>query len=255
MLSAIKNRLTSHGVDVFGVSTVADWDSPYPECRPTEILEGCRRIIVFGKEISPPLYTAKEHAGDLYAVFSHHCYHDLDAAAGELACELTRQGYPSIPIGSYQPVIVRHGDYRGIISLKHAAVRAGLGTMGKNSLLVHRDFGNRLRLGGVLTTAELPAGTALKESMCPENCRKCVRECPAQALDGKGGIKQYKCLKNCIVQPLLSLNFITRWGRRFPLVNRMAETMTKTMVTSYSYSCYNCLTTCPNFKRGQKVKP
>ena len=254
MLPEIKTYLQSEAMDIVGVAPAADWPSPYPECRPQKILKDCQRVIVFGREIPYPIFLAEEHAYDLYAVSSHNFYHDLDAAAVAVATRLTRAGYPSIPIGSYQPVIMREGRYWGMVSLKHAAVRAGLGTMGKNSLFVHEKFGNRLRLGGVLTTAELPAGKPLEKSFCPEGCRKCVRLCPVQALDGNGEIDQYKCLKNCAVHPLISISFLTEWCKRFKIVNRISEMLTKTLITSYTYSCYECLVNCPNFKRGIATK-
>jgi epoxyqueuosine reductase QueG len=254
MLTEIETYLSSREIDIVGVAPAANWPSPHPECRPKEILKECQRVIIFGKEIPYPIYLVEKHAYDLYAVSSHNFYHDLDAAAIAVATRLTRAGYPSIPIGSYQPAIMRQGKYWGMISLKHAAVRAGLGSMGKNSLFVHASFGNRLRLGGILTTAKLPAGKPLEKSFCPDGCRKCVRTCPVQALDGNGEINQYRCLKNCAVHPLISLSFITEWFKRYRFTNRISEMLTKTMVSSYTYSCFNCLVNCPNFKRGIPVK-
>jgi len=250
MLSEIESYLQASQMDVVGVAPVAEWPSAYSECRPTEILKGCRRVIVFGKEVSHPVFTAEKHAYDLYAVTSDNHYHALDAAAIEVASRLTRAGYPSLPIGSEQPVIVRDGLYWGMVSLKHAAVLAGVGTLGKNTLLLNKQFGTRLRLGGVITTAELLVGKPLKKSLCAEGCRKCIELCPVQALDGKGGIDQHKCLKNCIVNPIISLGFLAKWFKRSQFVNKATEMMTKTMISGYTYSCNKCLVTCPNFKRG-----
>ena len=250
LAAEVRKTLVDLGMDVVGVASAADWPSPQPECRPEAILKDCRRVIVFGKEIPAPIYQAEMHALDLYAMASHNFYHQLDAAAIAAASRLTRAGYPSLPIGGYQPVLMREGDYWGVISLKHAAVRAGLGSMGKNSLLINERFGNRLRLGGILTTADLPAGTPLETSLCYENCTKCVRNCPVQALDGKGGIDQYKCLRNCAVHPALSLGFFSRWFRHSKRVNRQIELFTRTMISNYTYSCCTCLTSCPSFKIG-----
>ncbi|MBW1646083.1 MAG: epoxyqueuosine reductase [Deltaproteobacteria bacterium] len=255
LATEIREMLEDQGMDVVGIAPAADWPSPQPECRPPAILKDCQRVIVFGKEIPAPIYQAELHALDLYAMTSHNFYHQLDAAAIAAAGRLTRAGYPSIPIGGYQPVLMREGDYWGVVSLKHAAVRAGLGTMGKNTLLINERFGNRLRLGGVLTTAALPAGRPLAKSLCYENCTKCVRNCPVQALDGKGGINQHKCLKNCAVHPALSLSFISRWFRHSKRVNRQVELFTRTMISTYTYSCCTCLTSCPSFKLGAGGSP
>ena len=254
LANEIEQQLLEMGMDAVGIAPAADWPSPQPECRPEAILKDCRRVIVFGKEIPTATYRAELHTLDIYAMVSHNFYHQLDAAAIEIASRLTRDGHPSLPIGGYQPVLMREGEYWGMISLKHAAVRAGMGTMGRNSLLINEHFGNRLRLGAILTTAGLPSGKPLEKSFCPEGCRKCIRSCPVQALDIDNTIDQPKCLKNCAVHPALSLSFISRWFRNSKRVNKQIELFTRTMISNYTYSCCTCLTSCPNFKHGLTEK-
>jgi len=67
------------------------------------------------------------------------------------------------------------------IPLKPAAVIAGLGYQGKNTLLVNPNFGPRVRLVSVLTTAELDLDEPFTEDLCKE-CEKCVTACPTKAL-------------------------------------------------------------------------
>ncbi len=250
MMKDIETYLQDQKIDVMGVADVRDWPSALSECRPSEILTDCKRVIVFGKEIPGPVYVAEKHAYDLYANVAHNYYASMDAAAIEVCSMLTREGFPSIPLGCYQPMLMREGKYWGVVSLKHAAVRAGIGTMGKNTLLANAKFGNRLRLGGLLTTAELPSGKPLEKSLCIEGCNKCVEACPVQALDGSGGIVQYKCLKQSTVHPLLSAAFLSQWLRGSKFVNENFEVITATLAARYSYSCYECLVNCPNFKLG-----
>ncbi len=209
---------------------------------------------MFGKEIPRPIYTARNHALDLYAHTAENYYHTMDAAAIEVASMLTRAGSPSVPLGAYLPLPMREGKYWGIVSLKHAAVRAGLGTMGKNTLLANEKFGNRLRLGGVLTTATLPAGEPLEKSLCADDCRKCVDVCPVRALDGYGGIDQFKCLRQSTAHPLLSTAFLSQWLRSWRFVNEYFELVTCTLGAHYTYSCFACLVNCPNFDRGKAGK-
>lgn len=250
MLEKIDAYLSGQKMDVAGVADTKGWDSPLAECNPLDILKGCKRIIVFGKEIPHPVYAARRHAIDLYANVAQNYYHTMDAAAIEIATMLTREGHPSIPLGPYLPILMREGKYWGMVSLKHAAVRAGLGTMGRNTLLANEKFGNRLRLGGVLTTAELPAGKPLEKSLCKDECRACVEVCPVQALDGHGGIDQYKCLKKCTAHPLLSTAFLSQWFRRSKAMNKNFQLVTETLGARYTYSCFACLVSCPHFKIG-----
>jgi epoxyqueuosine reductase QueG len=245
MLEKIESYLYGQNMDVVGVADAADWESPLEECRPAAVLRNCERVIVFGKEIPRAVYVTRHHALELYASVAQNYYQSMDAAAIEVARMLAREGYPSVPLGAYQPLLMREGKYWGIVSLKHAAVRAGLGTMGRNTLLVTEEYGNRLRLGGVLTTAPLPAGQPREESLCIQECRHCVNVCPVGALDGEGGIDQYKCLRRSTAHPLLSTAFFSQWFRRSKRVNKNFELVTATLGAHYSYTCFACLVGCP----------
>ena len=66
---------------------------------------------------------------------------------------------------------------------KTAATRAGLGWIGKCSLLVTELYGSAVRLATVLTDANLPAGTPVNESRCGD-CFACRDACPGGAASG-----------------------------------------------------------------------
>ncbi len=76
--------------------------------------------------------------------------------------------------------------FSGLFSHKEAAVRAGLGTIGKSALFLSGRFGPRVRLATVLTNLDLSSGyrPMLSDSPCA-NCSACVRACPAMAISGK----------------------------------------------------------------------
>ena len=72
--------------------------------------------------------------------------------------------------------------YGSIFSFRHAAVAAGLGELGMNNILVTPEWGPRVRLGALITTASLQPSPVTNETICPgESCMKCVKGCPAQA--------------------------------------------------------------------------
>ena len=68
------------------------------------------------------------------------------------------------------------------IPLKTSAVKCGLGCQGKNTLLITPEYGPRVRLISVLTTAELEVDEPFKEDFC-RNCQRCVDACPTKALE------------------------------------------------------------------------
>ncbi len=60
------------------------------------------------------------------------------------------------------------------------AVRAGLGWLGKNSLVLRRDLGSWFFLGTILTTLELPPDSPIPD-FCG-TCTRCIDACPTNAI-------------------------------------------------------------------------
>lgn len=108
---------------------------------------------------------------------------ELDSLTLWLATQLERSGYRAVPIGASQSVHDM-GHYAGAFQHKTAAVRAGLGWIGKSALFVSPEFGPRVRLATILTDAPVPnPGQAAGESRCAD-CRRCTEACPAGAIKG-----------------------------------------------------------------------
>lgn len=66
---------------------------------------------------------------------------------------------------------------------KTAATCAGLGWIGKNGLLINRQYGSKLSWATVLTNAPLEADRPVHHSECGD-CDLCVKHCPSGALAG-----------------------------------------------------------------------
>jgi epoxyqueuosine reductase QueG len=84
-----------------------------------------------------------------------------------------------------------------ILSYKHVAEAAGLGSFGRHSLLVTPQFGPRVRLGCLLTEAELTPTPHLSDGLC-DQCNNCIAACPSKALsepegDAAYSINKYAC--------------------------------------------------------------
>lgn len=66
---------------------------------------------------------------------------------------------------------------------KTVATLAGLGWIGKSTLLVSADYGPRIRLGVMLTDAPLKTDSPVVKSYCGD-CSACVDVCPVGAMTG-----------------------------------------------------------------------
>lgn len=120
------------------------------------------------------------------------------------------------------------------------AVKAGIGFIGKNSMLTvpARGAGSRVFLAEILTTARIaadpPAGLSAAEA-CGD-CERCLRACPTKAL-GTGGVDARRCLSyNTIENRAESLpESISLRGRRI-------------------YGCDICQDACP-YNRAEYTGP
>jgi epoxyqueuosine reductase QueG len=112
----------------------------------------------------------------------------LEEVSLELVYWLEDAGYPAIIV---PPTHVDPWRYDGdpkkhldtLISLPHAAVQAGLGTLGLNLQLLTPQFGPRVLLTAVLCSVDVECDRPMTEGLClgPE-CGRCLKTCPADAV-------------------------------------------------------------------------
>lgn len=72
------------------------------------------------------------------------------------------------------------------------AQRAGLGFIGKNGLLITKEFGSYVYLGEIITDIAFEPDEPL-ENGCGE-CTRCITACPPKALMGDGCLNGVQCL-------------------------------------------------------------
>jgi epoxyqueuosine reductase len=114
---------------------------------------------------------------------------ELNLVARNLADAISSLGSKALVIASTSHDKDLDENYsqtlRTDFSHKMASTRAGLGWIGKTALFISEQFGPRMRLATVLTDYHLPyCKEPIYESQCG-SCDLCVRECPAQAANGK----------------------------------------------------------------------
>ncbi len=109
----------------------------------------------------------------------------LDWKLEELRLFLIREAirHQFIPHGRQDPATLL-----ALFPHKLAATRAGLGWIGKNSLLITEEFGPRIHLSTVLLDIEAEYGRPVTAPDCGD-CRSCVDACP------------YGCLHDTIWYP------------------------------------------------------
>ena len=200
-LEEIKEKLD---VELLGVAP-ADRAAPKELVdQATALLPGVKSVAVLGKEIyrevvallGPSRRAGEAEAGELLGPHSDYLNGRLNKALYDFAHLLRQEGYRSLPL----PAAGCPTDQRSltaIFSYKHAAQLAGLGTMGRHSMLITPQYGPRVRLACLLTEAPLESTAAEAKNYCVD-CDACIRVCPSQALqapkEGEAyGINKFAC--------------------------------------------------------------
>ena len=209
-------------VEILGVASVEKSNSAELKKRTAALLPGTKSVVVLGKEVFKELVAllkpAKEvgeaDGGDFFGPHCDYLNGRLTKAVYDFAGILRREGYRVFPLPAFgAPVDQRH--LITLISYKHAAELAGLGTIGRHTMLITPGYGPRVRLAGLLTDAKIEPSPASRQDFCV-NCDACIRACPAAALqipqEGKAyainpfacrtyrgsGLTCNVCLKACV---------------------------------------------------------
>ncbi len=106
----------------------------------------------------------------------------LDMLASHISGFLQENGHQTFPV----PASRRIDDQKlcSVFSHKLAAHLAGLGWIGKNSMVITPTQGPRVRWVSVLTDAPLPMSGKSMEDQCG-SCQACVDICPMHAFNGR----------------------------------------------------------------------
>lgn len=175
----VKQLFFAKGVDLCGIASVDRFSNAPQGFRPTDVLPTCKSVISFALRFPAGCLSCKTDIP--YTLIRDTITPKMNLIAYECCIELEKQGILAVPIPTndsrYDEAT---GRFRGIVSQKHAAQAAGLGTVGRHSLLITPEFGSMVWLGCVLTEAELEPD-ALKPNIC-DNCGVCVSACPINAL-------------------------------------------------------------------------
>lgn len=106
---------------------------------------------------------------------------ELDKITEQLKFEIEKNGYRAhaIPSSKRTDFI----NIRGEFPHKAAAVRGGLGWIGKSSLLITKKYGPRIRISTILTDIPFETNDVTVKNYCGK-CKKCTDSCPAGAIVG-----------------------------------------------------------------------
>lgn len=188
----VKEIMFSLGADLCGIAGIDRFDSAPKGYHPLDVLPTCKSVISFGCRF--PVGTLICKSDIPYTKVRNTITPKMDGIALDFCIEMEKRNIVCVPVPTNESQWDKNtGRYRSVISQKHAAQAAGLGTIGRHSLLITPEFGSMVWLGAVLCDHEFEADE-MKEAVC-DNCNLCVEICPVNALRTPE-IEQQACWDN-----------------------------------------------------------
>ena len=147
---------------------------------PSAVMPGAKTVVVMAWPYAP--YTGWPEGYLRWSAY-YECRIPARKAMAALVAWLRERGVTAVEDNDQVP-------------LKEAAVRAGLGTIGLNQLLITPEWGSCVYLGAVLIDREITERREPPKPLPCGKCQRCVKACPTNALECDGTFTRQKCLRH-----------------------------------------------------------
>lgn len=181
----IKTTASELGADICGIAPIDRFHSAPKGFHPSDIYRECQSVLVFAKKLPSESLFASSCIP--YTYINQVITEEVDRLTLALSRKLDDFAIKNVPIPSDDPSEYwepERSHARAILSLRHAGHLAGLGVIGKNTLLIHEKLGNMMQIGALLLNAKLEGDPIASYVACKLDCHLCIHACPQSALDG-----------------------------------------------------------------------
>lgn len=166
--------------------------------RPLDFLSGAKCAIMMVSYYHQEQVPFRKDAGVVASYTRGRDYHNIHRRRSNKLIhwleEQTRQSDIAVSFSDSAPVMERA-----------LAVKAGLGWIGKNGLVIHRKFGTFILLSGILTRVEVEMPTKpdhtfdIRLPRCG-SCTRCIDACPTGAITAPYRVDARRCLSNHLIE-------------------------------------------------------
>ncbi|WML32659.1 epoxyqueuosine reductase [Clostridium sp. OS1-26] len=215
----IKNLLYDLGADLCGIAPIERFKNAPDGFHPKDIFSECKSVVVFAKRAPSASMLSGNRV--VYTHVTTSILKELDRICVNACCCLDKLNVGAVMIPAdnlYEYWDNEKKQGKGILSLTHAGELAGIGVMGKNTLLVNKDLGNMMYLGALLIDKVVDYDPMITEKYCYDKCKICIENCPKKALNSIT-VDQALCRSHVAVQSAKG---------------------------DWLYNCSKCRTLCPN---------
>ncbi len=204
-----KYLMNELAMDVVGIAPAEALKDEPKGYRPSDILPGARSVVVFGKcypdgavqSAFRKFEDGLKAAESVYSTYTNEICPNIVLMFDTFnTCQFIERtfGYTAVPLpsGAMQNAVAINtdlplfsGPYKGGLpmSIKNAALAAGLGEIGWSTHFLTPEFGPRIQLGALITNLELDYDKPYDgPRLCkPEKCGVCSSLCPTHAISAE----------------------------------------------------------------------
>jgi len=225
LTSKIERYALDQGIDVFGIASAEPFIRKGEVIDPKELLADARSIVVTGffmKEDDLILPVPPDRpTGRFSSAYNVRAFSAMEAYYfNTLRRFLEERGFKAVLNNKYR------------IPDKLAAIRAGLGRYGKNSVVLTEKFGSCVMFVTVVTDAPLELDALPMEGDTCGRCDLCLRSCPTNAFPAPYKINRGLCITSWL------------WGKFIPAALREKQ-------ENRLFGCGECVRVCPKNRRLQ----
>lgn len=193
--------------------------------RPTELLPGTASIISLRMnyfDVTAAQATDQLHTPDQAYISRYALGRDYHKVIRQRLKQLVSKIQQAWPNSSHRIFV----DSAPVLE-RPIAQQAGLGFIGKNSLIIHPRAGSWFFLAEIYTDLNLPADPPFEKQGCGP-CTACIQECPTQAILANGQVDARRCISYLTIEHSNSI----------PIELRPA-------IGNRIYGCDDCQLVCP----------
>lgn len=171
-----------HFIDVSGLTKKQNRGFPFAILFGVKCSSGYLQKVSVNPNYVPEMVERNYFDDDEHYTHEMEMYHISDL----LANFIEKKGYRAYSLSEVNQIETNNFDgNKSMLPLKTLAIHAGLGWIGKNNLLVNREYGCCQTWGGVLTDASLNTLSVNHAIVQCGKCQICVDICQPNALKGK----------------------------------------------------------------------
>ncbi|MFH1022589.1 MAG: hypothetical protein V1809_04315 [Planctomycetota bacterium] len=194
----VKDAAMRAGAGDVGVANIERFANAPQMMHPKNIFPECKSVITIVQPIPRGSYRGITE-GTHWANYTFYSYNRLNTlfrpkVTYKTACFVEDAGFEAVPVypgvperpGTNKPVAPDRPAAEINLNVRIQAVACGLGEMGWSKVFIHRKFGPRVRIGTILTDAELEPDPLIPQGTFCNRCMRCARDCPGGAIPRPG---------------------------------------------------------------------